>query len=40
MKKHIPTSAFLIGGNEEGDKIIEAKQKSWLNIDNQISFLN
>ena len=40
MKKHIPTSPFLIGGNEEGDKITEAKQKSWkTNKSEQISLL-
>jgi DNA repair photolyase len=30
MKRHIPTSPFLIGREEPGDKITEAKQKSWL----------
>ena len=40
MKKHIPTSPFLIGGKEEGDKIHDAKQKSWkINIDEQISLI-
>lgn len=39
MKKHIPTSPFLIGKEEPGDKITEAKQKSWLDIDTQISFM-
>ena len=40
MKKHIPTSPFLIGGNEEGDKIHDAKQKSWkINKDEQISLI-
>ena len=39
MKKHIPTSPFLIGKEEPEDKITEAKQKSWLDVDNQISFL-
>ena len=40
MKKHIPTSPFLIGGNEEGDKITEAKQKSWkTNKSEQISLI-
>ena len=40
MKKHIPTSPFLIGGNEEGDKIHDAKQKSWkTNKDEQISLI-
>ena len=28
MKKHISTSPFLIGGNEEGDKIHDAKQRN------------
>ena len=37
MKKHIPTSPFLIGKEEPGDKITEAKQKSWLIIDDQIT---
>ena len=40
MKKHIPTSPFLIGGNEKGDEIHNAKQKSWkINIDEQISLI-
>ena len=40
MKRHIPTSPFLIGGNEEGDKIYDAKQKSWkTNKDEQISLI-
>ena len=40
MKKHIPTSPFLIGGNEEGDKIHDAKQKSWkTNRSEQISLI-
>ncbi len=40
MKKNISTSPFLIGGNEEGDKIIEAKQKSWkTNKSEQISLI-
>ena len=39
MKKHIPTSPFLIGDFESEDKITEAKQKSWLDIDNQMSFV-
>ena len=40
MKKHIPTSPFLIGGNEEGDKIHDAKQKSWkTNKSEQISLI-
>ena len=40
MKKHILTSPFLIGGNEEGDKITDAKQKSWkTNKSEQISLI-
>ena len=40
MKKHIETSPFLIGKEEEGDIIKEAKQKSWkLLEDMQMSFL-
>lgn len=40
MKKHNENSPFLIGGNEDGDKIIEAKQKSWITIhNNQLSFI-
>ncbi len=40
MKKHISTSPFLIGENEEGDKITEANQKSWkTNIIEQISLI-
>ena len=40
MKKHIPTSPFLIGEEEPGDKITEAKQKSWLHESyNQISLI-
>ena len=40
MKKHIPISPFLIGRNEEGDKITEAKQKSWkTNKSEQISLI-
>lgn len=33
IKKHIPTSPFLIGESEPDDKITEAKQKSWLQTD-------
>ena len=33
LKKHIPTSPFLIGESEPDDKITEAKQKSWLQTD-------
>lgn len=39
MKKHIPTSPFLIGQQEAGDKITEANQKSWIVDDRQISFI-
>lgn len=39
MKKHIPTSPFLIGKEEIGDKIKEAKQKSWKIENEQISFI-
>lgn len=30
MKRHIETSPFLIGEEEPGDKVTEAKQKSWI----------
>ena len=30
MKKHNENSPFLIGGNKDGDKVTEAKQKSWI----------
>jgi hypothetical protein len=40
MKRHIPTSPFLIGREEPGDKITEAKQKSWIKNDiEQISLI-
>lgn len=40
MKKHNEKSPFLIGGNEDGDKIHDAKQKSWiLNKNEQISLI-
>ena len=39
VKKHNPNSLFLIGELEKEDKITEAKQKSWIKIDNQISFI-
>lgn len=39
MKKHIETSPFLIGKEEPGDKVTEAKQKSWIIDDSQISFI-
>lgn len=40
MKKHNAKSPFLIGNIETGDKITEAKQKSWIVSSNeQISFI-
>lgn len=39
MKMHIPTSPFLIGKEQPGDKITEAKQKSWIDENLQISFI-
>ena len=39
MKKHIPTSPFLIGSEEIGDKITEAKQKTWKIKYEQIRFV-
>lgn len=40
MKKHNEKSPFLIGGNEDGDNITEAKQKSWIvSKSEQISFI-
>lgn len=40
MKKHNEKSPFLIGGNEDGDKIHNAKQKSWIiNQNEQITFI-
>ena len=40
MKKHNENSPFLIGDVEAGDKITEAKQKSWIVSDNeQLSFI-
>ena len=40
MKKHNENSPFLIGDNEVGDKITEAKQRSWITSRNeQISFI-
>ena len=40
MKKHNEDSPFLIGNYESGDKIAEAKQKSWITYQNeQISFI-
>lgn len=32
MKKHNPNSPLLIGNVEKGDKVVEAKQKSYLNL--------
>ena len=38
MKKHDENSPFLIGGNENKDKITETNQKSWIiNKNNQLS---
>lgn len=37
MKKHHPKSPFLIGGMEEGDKVTEAKQRSWIVTKNEMS---
>lgn len=39
MKKHDDNSPFLIGRNKSGDKITEAKQKSWKVDNEQISFI-
>lgn len=39
MKKHDDNSPFLIGRSEPGDKITEAKQKSWKVENEQISFI-
>ena len=39
MKKHDDNSPFLIGRSEPGDKITEAKQKSWKIENQQISFI-
>ena len=40
MKKYNENSPFLIGNSEAGDKITEAKQKSWIaNTNEQISFI-
>ena len=39
MKKHIETSPFLIGKEEPEDRITQAKQKSWIIDDRQISFI-
>ena len=40
MKRHDDNSPFLIGNNEYGDKITEAKQKSWIiSEEEQMTFL-
>ncbi len=39
MKKHDDNSPFLIGRSEPGDKITDAKQKSWKIENEQISFI-
>ena len=39
MKKHDDNSPFLIGRSEPGDKITEARQKSWKIANEQISFI-
>ncbi len=39
MKKHDDNSPFLIGRSEPGDKITEAKQKSWKIENEQIRFI-
>ena len=39
IKKHIQISPFLIGEEEPDDIIYEAKQKSWISLSDQISFL-
>ena len=40
MKIHDEDSPFLVGNSEPGDKITEAKQKSWIVSQNeQISFI-
>lgn len=39
MKKHDDNSPFLIGRSEPGDKITEAKQKSWRIENEQIRFI-
>lgn len=40
MRKHNPNSPFLIGNNMPGDEVHEAKQKSWITLeDMQISLL-
>jgi len=39
-KLHNPKSPFLIGESTPEDKVSEAKQKSWITFDNQISLLD
>ena len=39
-KLHNPKSQFLIGESTPEDKITEAKQKSWIKEDNQMSFID
>ena len=40
IKKHNENSPLLIGNVEKGDKITEAKQKSWIaSFNEQISFI-
>ena len=39
MKKHIKTSPFLIGKEEQGDIVKEAIQKSWIQDIEQISLI-
>ena len=39
MKKHEDNSPFLVGRSEPGDKITEARQKSWKIVNEQISFI-
>ncbi len=39
IKKHDDNSPFLIGRIEPGDKITEAKQKSWKVENEQIRFI-
>jgi hypothetical protein len=37
LRRHDPTSPFLIGGPQPGDVIRDAKQTSW--VTEQLSFL-
>ena len=39
IKRHNPNSPFLIGELEEGDKVTEAKQASWIENSEQISLI-